>query len=200
MPRVSVSGLTLRISTAPSPVRAASTGCRRGIAEFVGHRDMRRVVDKPPDEIGLRTLHQRRDRQEERDSEHDPGQRDDALARAARADASARSPARARALPSSPAVDTGRTACPALSPAAGAATMRSPSARPERISTSLAPLAPSVTCDRRQLAVLDAPHRVLPHRAGRHEQRIVGLAQHDIGLGRHADHQRRIGGSETRTR
>src|SRR3954453_1876834 len=44
----------------------------------------------------------------------------------------------------------------------------------------------------RYLAVDNAPHRLLLHRAGRHEQRVASLAQDDIGLGRHADHQRRI--------
>src|SRR5260370_6866461 len=50
------------------------------VAELVLDRDVRRIIDQPPDEIMLRTLHQRRHREKERDPEYDARQRDEALA------------------------------------------------------------------------------------------------------------------------
>ena len=79
-----------------------------------------------------------------------------------------------------------------VSPGVGDATIRSFSRKPGEDLD----LARILGADRDlllfQLSVDDAPHRILLHRAGRHEQRVIGLAQDDVGLGRHADHQRRV--------
>src|SRR5437016_5042947 len=104
------------------------TAIESRVAELVLDRDVRRIVDQPPDEILLRALHQRRHCQKERDPEHDARQRDEALP-----------PAREQVLQRDaghqtdhfcPAAGMARTCCPAFKFGEGAVTIQSPSLRP----------------------------------------------------------------------
>ena len=165
---------------------------QRRLPALVGDRDVRQRVDQLPREVGLRAFHQRRHHDREADAGGDAGHGNQRLAHAEAhmrqrdVDDEVHGPSRLRS--------TARTRWPSRKVSGGWATTRSPSARPERISTLRAPRMPTSTCRTPHAIALDDEHPRALHGIGRHQQGVGLLARDDVGLDAHADVQRRIVG------